>query len=211
MAATRRTSSRPETDSPHQQRDVFGFDTIGKDGRLRSGALLPVGCSVHAPHGMVALVMQADGNLVLYARRSGGAQIARWSSCTKGQAVTACRMQTDGNLVLYNGTRPVWATGSISPGAHLQVQDDEDLVIYHGTTPVWAAYTSLDGTPVKGADGDVFYLLEGVRHRIPDEETLNAEFGGWGAVTTVLDDALDRWPEGEPVALWESSHPRAET
>jgi hypothetical protein len=169
-------------------------------GVLGSGDELAIDHSIVAPGGFARLTMQSDGNLVLYVRRAFG-EVARWATGTNGLPVTACFMQTDGNLVLYSGPQPVWASGPISPGAHLRLQDDENLVIYQGDTPVWATDTSLDGTPVKGEGAKVFYLFEGVRHRIPDQETLEAQFGGWGAVTMVADGELALWPEGDPVSL----------
>ena len=54
-----------------------------------------------------ALVMQGDGNLVLYA--PGGRPI--WSSGTHGQPNTILAVQDDGNVVLYApGGRAIWAT-----------------------------------------------------------------------------------------------------
>jgi hypothetical protein len=167
-------------------------------GVLSSGGELAIDHSVAAPGGFTRLSLQPDGNLVLYARRAAG-EVARWTSGTQGQPVTVCIMQTDGNLVLCNGRQPVWASGPISPGAQLLVQDDENLVIYQGETPIWTSDTSLDGTPVKGDEPKVYYLYQGVRHWIPDSETLETQFGGWGAVTTVADGELALWPEGDPV------------
>jgi serralysin len=167
-------------------------------GVLGAGGHLGIDGSLLGPGGFVRLVMQPDGNLVIYARRSGG-EIPRWASGTAGMSVTTCVMQTDGNLVLYNGSHPVWSSGTISPGAHLFMQDDENLVIYQGSTPLWASATSLDGKPVKGDGPKVYHVFQGVRHWIPDPETLEARFGGWGSVTTVLDGELILWPEGDPV------------
>ncbi len=56
-----------------------------------------------------ALVMQGDGNLVLYA--PGGRPI--WSSGTHGQPNTVLAAQDDGNVVLYApGGRAVWSSGT---------------------------------------------------------------------------------------------------
>lgn len=85
--------------------------------------------------GRFNLVMQPDGNLVLY--RSGVG--ALWSSQTHGQPGHAAVMQGDGNFVLYgtNGT-PLWHAGTHGhAGAVLAMQDDGNLVIYSGTTPLW--------------------------------------------------------------------------
>jgi hypothetical protein len=54
------------------------------------------------------LVMQHDGNLVLYT--PGGT--ALWSSRTHGNNGAWLAIQTDGNVVIYGGTRPLWATNT---------------------------------------------------------------------------------------------------
>ena len=56
-----------------------------------------------------ALVMQGDGNMVLYA--PGGRPI--WSTSTHGRPNTVLAVQDDGNVVLYApGGRAVWSTGT---------------------------------------------------------------------------------------------------
>ena len=52
------------------------------------------------------LVMQPDGNLVLYSR----GQRPLWSSGTVGRANSFVIMQNDGNLVIYAPGDPVWAS-----------------------------------------------------------------------------------------------------
>ena len=54
------------------------------------------------------LVMQGDGNLVLY--KTGGA--ARWSTATHGHPGARLAVQNDGNVVVYEGSTPLWATGT---------------------------------------------------------------------------------------------------
>jgi len=88
------------------------------------------------------LVLQSDGNLVLYGER--GKYL--WDSGTAGQNVYRLVMQGDGNLVLYraNGTA-AWHTGTYGRnGARLVLQDDGNLVIYSTTNvPLW--YTKTNG------------------------------------------------------------------
>lgn len=167
-------------------------------GELGSGAELAVGQSVTAPGGFTRLTLLANGNLMLCARRPGG-EVVRWATATDGEQVTSCVMEPDGSLVLYNGLHPVWACGPMCPGARLVLEDDENLVIYFGKAPMWSSGTSLDDTPVKGSGHEVFHLVSGRRHLIPDAETLEDKFGGWGSVTELLDAELDLWPEGDPV------------
>ena len=55
-----------------------------------------------------ALVMQADGNLVI----RGAANEPLWASGTNGYPGSVLVMQSDGNLVLYSGATPIWATNT---------------------------------------------------------------------------------------------------
>lgn len=86
------------------------------------------------------LVMQGDGNLVLY--RTGGR--ALWASNTSGNPGALCVMQKDGNLVVYStSVRALWASNTSGhPGAVAVLQDDGNFVVYAaGGTPLWATNT----------------------------------------------------------------------
>ena len=85
--------------------------------------------------GRFTLLMQSDGNLVLYLNGGG----ALWHAGTHGHAGAWAAMQDDGNLVVYSsGGSALWASGTSGhPGAVLWVQDDGNLVIYEGTTAIW--------------------------------------------------------------------------
>ncbi len=88
------------------------------------------------------LVMQEDGNLVLYRVKDNH---PLWASYTNGQDVKGAIMQSDGNLVVYDSNSgPLWASGTDGKGrCFLVLQDDGNLVIYTGDTdaPVWATNT----------------------------------------------------------------------
>src|SRR5437899_3777698 len=104
--------------------------------RLNPGQSLAVGGSITSPDGRFTLVLQADGNLVLY--QSGG--VARWATGTVGRTVSQAVMQADGNFVLYGPAGPIWATATDGhPGAYLAVQDDGNVVIYGPGGPLWAS------------------------------------------------------------------------
>lgn len=94
---------------------------------LSSGQNLTVGQSIRSNDGRFALIMQGDGNLVLYSPRR-----ALWSTATSGRPANLAILQGDGNFVLYNSQfRYYWATMTINnPGASLIVQDDGNLVLY---------------------------------------------------------------------------------
>jgi hypothetical protein len=101
--------------------------------------VLPRGSGVYSANGKYNLVMQDDGNLVLY--RVNGP--ALWASGTYGIAIQHAVMQYDGNLVLYDyAGRARWASGTYgNPGALLYVQCDGNVVIYKPNVPIWATNT----------------------------------------------------------------------
>jgi hypothetical protein len=96
--------------------------------------------TITSNNGAFRVVMQNDGNLVLYRNRDG---VPLWASGTHGQAIDFCIMQSDGNLVLYGFSRnAVWASGTHGrPGSIAVLQDDANFVIYQPMQPVWASGT----------------------------------------------------------------------
>lgn len=101
------------------------------------------------------LIMQADGNLVLYRLYN---HYPLWSSRTNGKDVLRVVMQADGNLVIYqpNG-RAIWASNTAgNPGSFLVLQDDGNLVIYKPNVPIWATntvqYGAIAGEETAGAE-----------------------------------------------------------
>ncbi|KAI9844336.1 MAG: hypothetical protein M1837_005640 [Sclerophora amabilis] len=79
------------------------------------------------------LVLQGDGNFVLYHQSSGGqSSRAVWASGSNFQTVKAT-MQADGNLVLFDGSgASSWDSDTNNPkneGASLILQDDGNAVI----------------------------------------------------------------------------------
>jgi hypothetical protein len=84
--------------------------------RLLPGQQLNVNDKLISNNGRVTLVMQADGNVVLY-RTDDSA--ALWASNTWGKPVTHAIMQQDGNFVAYDSSgHPYWSSGTWGrPGA----------------------------------------------------------------------------------------------
>lgn len=124
---------------------AYAKDTLQQDERLSPGQ------SLTSNNGCFQLVMQNDGNLVLYGK--GGK--AFWATGTTGKEVEFAIMQGDGNFVLYApGGRPTWATnpGNVgSAGFRLIVQDDGNAVVYANDRPIWAVnpgQRNCDGTAV---------------------------------------------------------------
>ena len=100
---------------------------------LKSGQYLKPGQYRRSPNGVYTLIMQTDGNAVLYKGRT-----ALWATMTNRKS-SSLIMQRDGNLVVVSGRTPVWASNTAgNTGAFLAVQDDSNLVIYNiRNKPVW--------------------------------------------------------------------------
>lgn len=95
--------------------------------------------SLYSCDGRFRLVLQLDGNLVLY---QGGTPL--WDSATAGRSSAVAIMQMDGNFVIYDSAgNPIWASGTPNnPGAYLAVQNDGNVVVYSASNqPLWATHT----------------------------------------------------------------------
>jgi hypothetical protein len=100
------------------------------------------GNSITSYDGRFTLILQTDGNLVLYWNEPG--HPALWSSHTQGKAGYDAEMQEDGNFVIYDAARnALWASGTDGhPGAYLVLQNDGNLVIYDtNDAAIWSSNT----------------------------------------------------------------------
>ncbi len=105
-----------------------------------TAARLYPGQSIDTADRRFHLIMQADGNLVLYSPTH-----ALWSTGTDGKSVSFLAMQLDGNLVLYdNNGRPLWYSHTAGyPGLRLVIQQDGNLVLYNNANrPYWNTATA---------------------------------------------------------------------
>ena len=110
---------------------------------LTGGQSLSAGQSITSANGRYTLIMQGDGNLVLYASNS-----PLWSSGTNGNSGAYAVMQTDGNFVIYGPGGPaIWASGTWGDyNAEIRMQCDGNLVIYTpSNVPVWDSRTAQPG------------------------------------------------------------------
>lgn len=118
------------------------------DALLLSEETLRPGQYLEASDRHHTLVMQGDGNLVLY-----GDKGALWSSNTVGHPNARAVMQGDGNLVVYGPDgQALWSTGTQGhDGARVAVQPDGNLVIYSSAnSPLWATGTTGGGAETMG-------------------------------------------------------------
>jgi hypothetical protein len=107
--------------------------------RLNPNDRLLQGQFITSADGRFTLILQGDGNLVLY--KPGGRPI--WATGTSGP-VTEAVMQQDGNFVLYTPQGPIWASNTQGNNV-LVAQNDGNLVMYNGAGgAVWASNTSGD-------------------------------------------------------------------
>lgn len=100
---------------------------------------LSAGQSIVSPDGRYRLVMQGDGNLVLYSPYR-----ALWWTRTDGKPANRVVVQSDGNIVLYDAqNRYYWAAMTQgNPNASLVLQDDGNLVLYSASgRPLWSTFT----------------------------------------------------------------------
>jgi surface antigen len=104
--------------------------------RLQVGYKLLQNQYLRSADNRYALLLQADGNLVLY----GPGYHVLWSAGVSG--ADHLTMQTDGNLVLYAGSKPLWWSGTSGANNRLVVQNDGNLVEYNSNnTPLWFSRT----------------------------------------------------------------------
>jgi hypothetical protein len=104
---------------------------LGPDRQLNSGDWLE--------SGGYRLVMQTDGNLVLYG--PGG---PLWASYTRSDGAVLVN-QGDGNLVIYTRDRQgtLWSSRTNGRGAgRLVAQGDGNVVLYGSGGPTWSTYTN---------------------------------------------------------------------
>jgi hypothetical protein len=105
-----------------------------------AGGVIAPGSFLMSSNAAYILIMQGDGNLVLY-----GPSGALWGSGTQGNPGAYALMQGDGNLVVYlqGGQTALWSSRTYgNSGAHLVVQCDGNVVIYSQSGPaIWSTGT----------------------------------------------------------------------
>ncbi|WP_201276798.1 hypothetical protein [Microbulbifer sp. ALW1] len=111
---------------------------------LEKGQKLLPGERITSTNGNYYLIMQNDGNLVLY-KKVGSGKEALWSSKTTGKPSARAVMQWDGNFVIYStSSGALWSSNThVNDPAKLRMQNDGNLVIYKTDgTPIWSTKTT---------------------------------------------------------------------
>ena len=117
-----------------------GGGTTGSCGELAANVSLTSSQSLASCSGDYSLIMQSDGNLVLYQGST-----ALWASNTVGSGADKAIMQGDGNFVVYTSSgTPVWASNTAgNAGAYLAVQNDGNAVVYSASgAALWSTGTA---------------------------------------------------------------------
>jgi hypothetical protein len=141
---------------------------------VNPGECLAFNVPITSANGRFSLILQGDGNLVLYRIYPNHPSSALWSSDTFGKAVASCILQGDGNLVIYDmDANALWSSDSYGhANASLVMQDDGNAVIYPpGGSAVWATNTVQNmlptGPSANGASvmkpGEVLFPGESIR------------------------------------------------
>lgn len=109
---------------------------------LHPGEFLKPGDYLAASNHLAHIILQRDGNLVLY-RTSDGASL--WSTASNGKGTATAAFQVDGNIVLRDPLgNAIWSSQTENRGASLlTLQDDGNLVMtLPNGTPIWDTGTN---------------------------------------------------------------------
>lgn len=130
-------------------RPVWYYRWIGFAASVRSRSELVTGNTLYpweylsATYGQsYRVVMQNDGNLVVYYVDSWNKYTPIWSSGTQGNPGAWAVLQNDGNFVIYSASgKALWAISSYTSrrGNKLVMQDDGNLVLYCNSEVVWSS------------------------------------------------------------------------
>jgi hypothetical protein len=119
--------------------------TITTTQHLYSDQTLAQDQGISSPNGRYKLIMQPDGNLVLY-EYVGNTVTPRWRSgyYAPGDAPFYLRMQNDGNLVVYNkNNNAIWATNVATQAPaywYLAVRDNGIFEVMDGSSSKWSSF-----------------------------------------------------------------------
>jgi hypothetical protein len=181
---------------------------------LTAGTALFDGQTITA--GNYQLVMQIDGNLVVYVQ--GGH--ALWSTGTWGRPGDWLIMEPDGNLVIYDiEGNPLWTSGTQgNPGAFAVMQIDANFVVYSPSSqPLWASNSEQGGygNPLRSVqslvperiDQGVDYSGAGPVYAVGDGVVLSLNNNGWPGIGDITYQLTDGPGQGLDVYFAECIQP----
>jgi phospholipase C len=129
----------------------IGTQISAPDGNISPGTTMAQGQWAISANNAYVLILQYDGNLVLYQvsgmpPTSGSSSFqgyAIWATGTNGSGANLFDITTSGNLILYNGDTSVWSPSiEVQPPLELRVQTDGNLVLYtQGGGTSWSTGT----------------------------------------------------------------------
>ena len=110
---------------------------IFKDNILKVESKLKPGSRLYSRNKKYSLILQDDGNLVIYRFLSEPI----WHTNTGGRKVTTLYLDKKGNLTLKDKSNKIhWSSNSTGhKDSYLILQDDGNLVIYSQNKPIWAS------------------------------------------------------------------------
>ncbi|MFP3505670.1 protease pro-enzyme activation domain-containing protein [Burkholderia sp. SIMBA_062] len=135
---------------------LCGSTSVSYSGGINEGTTLKAGQAVYSASRNHQLLMQGDGNLVLYNTTNGAAV---WNSGTYGNVGAYAVFQNDGNFVVYSANgAALWysATNGASGSQYLSVQDDGNMVIYQSFVPVFATATGTSSYAISASGSAVW-------------------------------------------------------
>lgn len=152
---------------------------------LRADTNLNMGERISSKNGLFHLIMQQDGNLVLYFGLFDPMAPRGFSTNTRKYGWIA-RMQSDGNFVVYSGDyNGIWQSGTggnpLDPNYKLTLSEDGTLAIRHSTndfnggTLIKSLYTDL--TPTNGGPAYPFPMHKYVGAGCVDGHTTPLQSG----------------------------------
>ena len=138
---------------------LWASNSNTQNSTLHGGDKLTPGQEIVSQNLQYVVVMQGDGNLVIYSHG-----VALWGSHTDGNPGAWAIMQTDGNLVIYtqSGSAALWSSGTAGhAGAFVGIQPDGNFVIYPASGPpaLWATGTG-QVSPPQGSDAPTSAQIE---------------------------------------------------
>lgn len=113
---------------------TYSAMAVSSVGEIAAPAEMKNGDQIVSPNGRTRLVMQNDGNAVVYAKDNS----VLWTSNTGGNTGARLSVQSDGGLVIYKATQNVVvkvlrAGAAGTTGRKLSVQNDGNVVFYSST------------------------------------------------------------------------------